>query len=96
MKKLDLFFLLILFVVGCSSGTNFDSKLFDKIIVYQTTQEEVRQWFGNPYSKMNDGSKITWIYSYAQSTGFSAKAKSLLISFIKDTVVSKNISSYNN
>lgn len=72
---------LILALSGCaiasySVGRDFQTTHLSKVKKGETTAEEVRQWFGEPFSKkINSENEETWHYMYTNS---SASAQSLL------------------
>jgi len=74
MKKIILGLLLIfgsIVMVGCSSGQNIELKQVKKIRKGRTTEQQVRQMFGEPTSTNLDykRGRKTLIYGYVNSDG---------------------------
>ena len=75
MRNQLLIIVLALMTLGCaSSGTRIDQASIDKIEKGQTTETDIRQWFGAPGSTMNhsNGDKtISFVFAKAQNDAMS-------------------------
>lgn len=103
--KYIIFIFLTLFI-GCASsqftqGTYFDMDMVNKIVEGKTTEAEVEQIFGKPYTISKGTDNLTYNYfytvskSHAQSYVFTMDVKmegfqrNLTIIFNKDNIVEK-------
>lgn len=90
----------LLFTSCATVGTQFDSTNIDNITVAKTTTEDVRAWFGAPYTRIDvptweykrmhfgdEQAHTIWRYIYAKGTIASAQGKSLQVEFDKDGIV---------
>lgn len=92
MKRIALTALLTLALIGCASfGTDFKQEDVASIHKGETTEAQLLQTFGNPYtttSNSNGTRTLTWTYAHA--TAFSpGKGKSLMVKLNESGVVEK-------
>jgi len=82
------FAIILFFVSSCATtiykfGMEFDKKNIEKIVVGQTTQEQVMKWFGSPWREGLINGETVFTYSYEKVT-FEANNK---VSKTGDTLV---------
>jgi hypothetical protein len=70
-------------LTGCKSvGQPFPYEAVDRIVIGQTTMEEVRQTFGVPFRVGQEDGMTTWTYvDYYVSLFGRARARDLLVKF---------------
>lgn len=83
--------LLISVAAGCaSSGKRFDASKVPMIVAGETTQAEIREFFGEPktyYNRNASGKREMWQYVYVSVTLLGAESRALTITFDKNNVV---------
>ena len=103
MKKIFLFFVIIIFLLGCATATNvigrpISQENVSKIETGKTTKEDILLWFGEPYSITKDEKgSVTFVYTYLNTSatcefgncGSKTQQQTLCISIEPNGKVSK-------
>jgi hypothetical protein len=76
------FTIFVISLAGCGSvGKNFDSSNVQNIKNNVTTQEQIVEWFGEPFKKGHENGNTMWTYQYDKYSGRTTKSKDLVLLF---------------
>ena len=91
MKIVCSFIMYAIFVISLAScgsvGKNFDSSNVQNIKNNVTTQEQIVEWFGEPFKKGQENGRTMWTYQYDKYSGSGTKSKDLVLLFDESSKV---------